>query len=53
MFDTGSQPTITELMLKSADPAVIADSTDFSTDFSTDLTKIGVWVGIHAFVELL
>ena len=40
MFDRGSQPAITESMVKSA------DSVDSTTYSSPNLTRIGVWVWV-------
>ena len=42
MFNMDSQPTISELVVKSADSAVESD--DYMADFTADPLKIGVWV---------
>ena len=42
MYDRGSLPIITELVVESADSVV--GSADSTTDFTADPVKIGLWV---------
>ena len=49
MFNTGSQPTITKLVVDSADSGIeLADS---SAGCCPDLARIGVWVRALSFVN--
>ena len=42
MYDRGSLPIITELVVESADSVI--GSADSTTDFTADPVKIGLWV---------
>ena len=43
MFNTGSRPTITKLVVESVDSGL--EKADSSTDSNADSAKVGVWVG--------
>ena len=46
MFNTGSRPTITKLVVGSADSGI--ESADSTADFAANPLKIGLWVRVFS-----